>query len=134
MAYVSPEMKAKIAPAVKALCKLYGVKGTLSVRHHSTLTLTISQGSIDFFESVNSVGRKRNDDMFREQHDHMQVNTYWCHDHFDGVAREFLVAAVAALKGPDFFDNSDIQTDYFHCSHYIAINIGKWDKPYVLTA
>ena len=134
MAYVSQEMKAKIAPVIKALCKRYGVKGSLSVRHHSTLTLTISSGSIDFFESVNRLGRKSNDDMFREQHDHMQVNTYWCHAHFDGVAREFLVEAVAALKGPDFFDNSDIQTDYFHCSHYIAINIGRWDKPYVLTA
>lgn len=134
MAYVSPEMKAKIAPAVKALCKRYGVKGTLSVRNHMTLTLTISSGSLDFFESVNRVGRKRNDDMFREQHDHMQVNTYWCHDHFDGACKDFLVEAVAALRGPDFYDRSDIQTDYFDVSHYIAINIGKWDKPYVLTA
>jgi hypothetical protein len=127
-------MKAKIAPAVKALCKRYGVKGTLSVRNHMTLTLTISSGSLDFFESVNRVGRKRNDDMFREQHDHMQVNTYWCHDHFDGACKDFLVEAVAALRGPDFYDRSDIQTDYFDVSHYIAINIGKWDKPYVLTA
>jgi hypothetical protein len=35
------------------------------------------------------------------------------------------------MKGPDFFDHSDSQTDYFHLSHYTDINIGKWDRPYV---
>jgi hypothetical protein len=39
---------------------------------------------------------------------------------------------IAAMKGPDFFDHSDAQTDYFHRSHYIDINIGTWDKPYAL--
>jgi hypothetical protein len=39
---------------------------------------------------------------------------------------------IAAMKGPDFFDHSDIQSDYFHRSHYIDINIGSWDKPYAL--
>lgn len=135
MAYVSQEMKAKIAPAVRELCKRYGVKGTLSVRNHMTLTLTISSGRLDFFENYNRVSKPSvPDHMWRECHDYMQVNTYWCHDHYDGACKDFLVEAVAALRGPDFYDNSDIQTDYFDVSHYIAINIGKWDKPYMLTA
>lgn len=131
MAYVDQGMKAKIAPVIREICKKYGVKGTLSVRNHSTLTLTVTEGSIDFFENHNRLGRQRGDDWFREQRDHMQVNTYWCHAHFDGVARDFLAEAVAALKGPDFFDHSDIQSDYFHVSHYIGINLGKWNKPYI---
>lgn len=28
------------------------------------------------------------------------------------------------------WDNSDIQTDYFHCNFYLHINIGKWNKNY----
>jgi hypothetical protein len=37
------------------------------------------------------------------------------------------------MKGPDFYDNTDIMTDYFDVSHYIDISIGKWDKPYAFT-
>ena len=48
MAYVSQELKAKLAPTIKAICKKYGVKATLSVRNHSSLVLTVKQGSIDF--------------------------------------------------------------------------------------
>ena len=137
MAYVSKEMKAQIAPVVKALCKKYGVKGTLSVRNHSSLVLTISQGAIDFIGSANRKNQELAERSCLAAHvvqDYIQVNTYWVHEHYDGVAREFLEKAVAALKGPDYFDHSDIQTDYFHCSHYVDINIGKWDKPYTLTA
>jgi hypothetical protein len=36
------------------------------------------------------------------------------------------------MKGPDFFDHSDLMTDYFHRSHYTDIRIGTWDKPYAL--
>jgi hypothetical protein len=137
MAYVSKEMKAQIAPVVKALCKKYGVKGTLSVRNHSALVLTISQGSIDFLGSVNRKNQEIAERRGQAAHvvkDHIQVNPHWVNEHYDGVAREFLEQAVAALKGPDYFDRSDISSDYFHCSHYVDINIGKWDKPYTLTA
>ncbi len=136
MAYVSQEMKAKIAPAVKALLKKYGLKGSLSVNHHSTLVLTVSSGRIDFIKNYNetcSAQPRYNDREFQAAKDHIQVNPYWCQEHFSGAAKDFLVAAVQALKGPDYFDHSDIQTDYFHCSHYVSINIGRWNKPYTVT-
>lgn len=129
MAYVSKELKAKIAPVVKELCKRYGVKASLAVHHHSSLVLNIKSGKIDFIANYNETCGPQ-----YLAKDHIQVNTYWCHDHFTGAARDFLVAAVAALKGPEFFDHSDIQTDYFHCSHYVDINVGRWNKPYELTA
>ena len=116
MAYVSQEMKAKLAPTIKGILKRYGMKGSIAVHHHSTLVVNLKQGPIDFGG------------------DYIQVNTYWVHEHYDGVAREFLTELVEAMKGPDFFDESDPQTDYFHRSHYIDINVGKWDKPYALAA
>ena len=64
----------------------------------------------------------------------MQVNVYYIQDNFNGPAAEFLSAAVHALKRHDYYDNTDIQSDRFDTSHYIAINIGKWNKPYNLTA
>ena len=140
MAYVSQEMKAKLAPAIKAICKKYGVKASLSVRNHSTLALTVQQGSIDFIENyiatdaAKHYGNKMSEDQiaYIRKDNALDVNTYWCHEHFSGQARAFLLEMVDALKGPDFFDESDAQTDYFHRSHYIDINIGRWNKPYVL--
>ena len=64
--------------------------------------------------------------------DYIQVNTYWYHEHFSGRAKDFLSEIIPAMKGPDFFDHSDAMTDYFHCSHYIDVNIGKWNQPYAL--
>lgn len=112
MAYVSQEKKAQLAPAIKAVLNKYGVKASISVRHHSSLVVTIKSGNIDFGDSH-------------------QVNVYWIHEHYTGVARKFLTELLAAMKGPDYFNEDDAQTDYFHRSHYTDINIGRWDKPYV---
>ena len=120
MAYVSQEMKRELAPAIKAICKKYGIKGSLAVRHHSTLVLNIKSGKIDFAK-----------DSTADNYNY-QVNTYWTDEHYTGKAKKFFAEVIAAMKGPEFFDNSDAMTDYFHVSHYIDINLGSWNKPYVL--
>ena len=51
MAYMSQERKAQIAPAVKAILKRYGVKGTLSTDRYS-LSLNIKSGPMDFIGYV----------------------------------------------------------------------------------
>ena len=112
MAYVSQADKKSLAPAIKAVLYKYNVKGSISVRHHSSLVVTIKSGNIDFGDSH-------------------QVNEYWIHEHYTGTARDFLVELLAAMKGPDYFCEDDSMTDYFHRSHYTDINIGKWDRPYV---
>ena len=121
MAFVSKEDKAKLAPAIKAVLKKYKMKGTISVKRHSTLCVKIKQGAIDF------------SDNFTHGNGYIQVNEYWIDKHYVGVAREFLNELLAAMKGPDYFCNDDAQSDYFNRSHYTDINIGSWDKPYVLT-
>ena len=140
MAYVSQDMKAKLAPTIKAICKKYGIKAGIAVRHHSTLVLNIRQGSIDFIENyietdaAKHYGNKMSEDQvaYIRKNRSLDVNTYWAHEHYSGKANLFLMEMIAAMKGPDFFDHSDAQTDYFHRSHYIDINIGTWDKPYAL--
>jgi hypothetical protein len=132
MAYMSQEKKANIAPVVKAILKKYGVKGSLSVRHYSTLVLTIKEGSIDF---IGNYAKGLEVDCFKPT-DYMQVNTYWIDDHFSGTAKEFLVEMKNAMDGvgtnEENFDKSDIQSDYFHVGWYVDINVGKYDKPYNL--
>jgi hypothetical protein len=135
MAYVSQEMKAKLAPTIKAICKKYNVKASLAVRHHSTLVLNVRQGDIDFIGNFNNTAEKLSRPAhlpFQPATKSIDVNTYWYHEHFSGAAKDFLKEMIAAMEGPDFFNEDDAQTDYFHRSHYIDINIGTWDKPYAL--
>ena len=136
MAYMSQEHKAKLAPTIRAICKRYGIKATLAVRNHSTLMLTIKQGEIDFIGNSNQVcgndfyqvarGFKPNTSGYES------VNPYHYEKHFSGRALEFLSEVIPAMYGPDYFDHSDSQSDYFHCSHYIDVSIGRWNSPYAL--
>ena len=118
MAYVSKQDKAELAPAIRAVLKKYDMKGTISVRNHSTLTVKISQGAIDFA------------DHFTHGEGYIQVNEYWIDQHYAGIHRAFLNELLVAMKGPKYFNNDDAMTDYFHRSHYTDINIGMWNKPY----
>ena len=124
MAYMSQEHKAKLAPTIRAICKKYGVKASLSVRNHSTLVLTVKQGTIDFYADYGNSEKARQFGI--------QVNPYWYQEHYTGRARDFLSEVIPAMRGPEYFDESDAMTDYFHCSHYIDVNIGRWNAPYAL--
>jgi len=130
MAYMSQERKAEIAPVVKAILKKYNVKGSLSVRNHSTLCLTIKSGPIDFIENYLATVRTTSGDYVRSSGS-LQVNTYWVRDHFTDIANTFLTEVVAAMNSGNW-DKSDIQSDYFNVGWYIDVSIGNWNKPYIL--
>jgi hypothetical protein len=119
MAYVSQEDKKALAPQIKKVLSKYGMKGSISIRNHSTLVVTLQSGAIDFGEYTHGDG-------------YIQVNVYHIERHYKGKAQKFLTELLAAMKGPDWFDKSDAMTDYFHIKHYCDINVGKWNKPYFL--
>ena len=137
MAYMNQEKKAKIAANLKPILKKYGVKGTLSVRNHSTLVLNIKSGPIDFVENFINTGSDKSyvNNMTQDQIDYLRkhqsidVNPYWYKEHFSGRAKQFLMEVIPAMNDGNH-DNSDIQTDYFDVGWYIDVNIGKWNKPY----
>jgi len=135
MAYMNQQRKAQLAVTIKAICKTYKVKASLSVNNHSTLVLNIKSSPIDFIKNFNEVEAKRN--MCREPHmrehakDSLCINPYWYHEHYSGKAKEFLSKVITAMNVGNH-DRSDIQSDYFDVGWYISINIGKWNKPYVL--
>ena len=119
MAYVSQQDKKELAPAIKKVLSKYGMKGSISIRHHSTLVVTLQSGAIDFGEYTHGDG-------------YIQVNVYHIERHYKGKAQKFLTELLAAMKGPGWFDKSDSMTDYFHVKHYCDINVGKYNKPYFL--
>jgi hypothetical protein len=115
MAYYNQDRKAAVAPAIKALLKRYGMKGSLSVRDHSAVVLTLTQGPIDFDTTYE------------------QVNVYWIDRHYTGTARRFLEEAYAILDQGNH-NKSDTQTDYFDVGWYVDISVGRWNKPYICTS
>lgn len=129
---MSQEKKQVIAKALKPLLKKYGVKGTLSVRNHSTIVLTLKSGVIDFIGNYNSTVRPAHLP-FQPAKDYIQVNTYWCHEHFSGKAKAFLVEALKVMKSAGWYDRSDAQVDYFDTAYYVDINVGRWNKSYEVT-
>lgn len=118
MAYMNQDKKAKIAAKMKPVLRKYGLKGSLSVHNHSSITLTIKSGPIDFGG------------------DHVQVNPYWLDDHYKD--RPKALAALKEIKeamlAADYYDRSDAQVDYFDTAYYYNINVGRWNKPYEVTA
>lgn len=135
MAYVSQELKSKLSPAIKAVCKKYGIRASIAVRNHMTLCLNVKSGSIDFIGNSNRVcgndfyqvarGFKPNTSGYD------QVNPYHFQNHYDGDAQAFLTEVLAIMNDGNW-DKSDIQTDYFNVGWYVDVNIGKWDKPYIV--
>ena len=141
MAYMNQEKKARIASKLKPVLAKYGLKGSLRVRNHSSIVLTLKSGKIDFIENYieTDAGLAR-----LSMSEHMVesirkaqaliINPYWYQDHFTGKAKQFLTEALVALKSADWYDESDAMTDYFNTAYYVDINVGQYDKPYTVTA
>ena len=115
MAYISQQDKKDLAPGIKAVLNKYGMKGSIAIKHHSSLVVNLQSGPIDF-----------------DMDGYTSVNVYHIDRHYTGIAKQFFNELVKAMKGTKWFDKSDIMTDYFHTAYYIDINVGKWNKPYVL--
>jgi hypothetical protein len=135
MAYMNQERKAQLAPAIKAVFAKYNVKGSISVRNHSSLVVTIKSGNLDFIGEANRWNREyaeRTGQRFHPVTGYYQANPYKGAGEFaDETIAAFFKELTAAMRGDLWYDNSDIMTDYFDTAYYLDINIGRWDRPYV---
>jgi hypothetical protein len=118
MAYINQDDKNKLAPAIKAVLKKHGFKGTISIQHSSKLVVNIASGPL--FQLLPC------------SRSYCQMSVPYFHG-FEGKELEFLQELGNAMMTGNH-DNSDLMTDYFDVGWYASINIGKWDKPYVCTA
>jgi len=133
MAYIDQAKKSELSVAVKKILARNGLKGSLSISNHTTLTLTISQGAIDFIDNCNKTcSNDLSQPMFRPiTSGEMDVNVYHIDRHFTGKAQLVLNQLRAAMMKGNH-DDSDVMTDYFDVGWYVRIQIGKWNKPYTL--
>ena len=59
MAYISQQDKRDLSPGIKKVLKTYNMKGTISIRHHSTLIVTLTEGELDLIKVENDIRRER---------------------------------------------------------------------------
>lgn len=127
MAYMNQARKAKIEKAITPLLNKYNLKGSLRCANHS-ITLTIRKGPVDFFADMIDTRKGKPD----PEPYTFQVNPFWIDSHWDGQSREIFNALNEAMKAGEWYDRSDITTDYFDTAYYYYINVGSWNKPYIL--
>ncbi len=137
MAYVDKETKARVVAALKKAFgtepKKRGFYYTVSVNNHSTLVVTISKGTIDFLG--NAVENATPGSAFAEypERTYLSVNEHVIERMFTGKACSTLIKIRECMNLGNH-NNSDIMTDYFDVGWYLSINIGKFDKPYIVLA
>lgn len=127
MAYFNQEKKAIVKPLIDAVLKKYSVKGSIAVHDHSSLVVTLRSGDLNLMAAYNAV--------YSSNQTYAQINHY----HFSELAREwnyhriadFIDDLVCAMRGADWYNKTDIMTDYFDTAYYIHINVGQYNKPYV---
>tara|TARA_B100000676_G_C17989403_1_gene793919 strand:+ start:475 stop:864 length:390 start_codon:yes stop_codon:yes gene_type:complete len=125
MAYISQEEKKELTPAIKAVLNKYGVKGTISINHYSTLVVKLKSGDLDLDALHQGQSLYAGETL---SFTHGPKGNVWL-----GEAGTFLSELNDAMKGPKWFDHSDSMTDYFHLAHYTDIKFGDYKKPYVYT-
>lgn len=134
MAYVDKSKKARIQAALKPLMPK-SWKWSLAVQNHSTIVLTIAQAPVDLLAETARVHNSKHHLVAQhgvaDRRDHADINHYHLDGAFDGELLETFKKIVAALN-TDNFDKSDIMTDYFHVGHYVAVKLGRWNKPFVV--
>lgn len=136
MAWMSQENKAGKLAKIKPLLAEYGMKGTLSVHHGSTLYLTLQSGPLDpwedkFVDPYAAPGATPLD--YQGSGGHMEVSRYYLDRKFVGRSLEFFEKAFKILDEGNH-DRSDSMSDYFDVGWYTYIRVGRWEKPYKLTA
>ena len=131
MAYMNQERKAVIAAALKLATAGTGLKYSLKVRNHSCISMTIKSGPIDFNSDYNQVGYLRYGPAATPGY--LYINKYYFHEHFSPGVQVVIRKIVDAMHSAGHYDRSDIMTDYFDCAYYMDIQVGSWDKPYILS-
>ena len=134
MAYFSQEQKKKIAPKIKEILKQYELKGTLRIKNHSTIVLTIRSGKLDFIGNYAEVNKNRSKEFqsdieYIKEKKNISVNHYYIDNSFSGKCKEVLIKLKNVLNTNNY-DNSEPMVDYFDVGHYISIEIGEWNRPY----
>ena len=109
MAYINASTSKKIRTVLKEMYP--EIKFSVRIADHMSLYVSIM--SSPYFED--------------EQY--AQINQYHIESHFEGVQKEVLLGIDKVIREVgQYYNNSDVQIDYFDYAFFYHIHIGRWDK------
>jgi hypothetical protein len=139
MANITQEQKKQISPAIKAVLKEYGMKGTIGIKNYTMLVVNLKAGELDLLgalQKYNDYRAKLHDQKSINVGGNEEVNHYWIVDQMNEIEEnkiaQFYKKLINAMKSAGWYNKSDINTDYFDTAYYLSINVGRWDRDYVL--
>lgn len=113
MAYITKETAKKIREALKAEFK--DIKFSVSIEDRTALNICIMESP--YFGAD----------------DYTQVNQYYISENFPKEQADVLNKVNEIIKTVgEYYDKSDIMTDYFDVAFYYDISIGRWDKGHIV--
>jgi len=127
MAFVDQAKKSRIAAELKKVMP-QGWKYSLAVHHHSTIVCTISAAPFELIKAC-----KGSEYFNPETATHCTINPYRNVSQVEDECVADVLRLVLDALNTDNYDRSDSQTDYFDCGHYVDLQIGRWNKPFVCT-
>jgi predicted P-loop ATPase/GTPase len=115
MAYVSTEQAKEVRNELKkALPSKDGFKLSVTVQHYSTIAVSIMKSPIRFEKSY-------------EQINHYYTNNI--EDRYQRAVLEIITKTIDRVLGASEGEYHDTMTDCFHNNYFVALSVGKWDKP-----
>jgi len=131
MAYITASETKSIRNALKAK---FGKTLKFSVRnsHHSSVNINLLESSVYNLEPNPDYDcNEGNGFGFGQVSPWMTPK-----DQVENLLKKIdLIAKNAPAKdgGKEWYDNSDMMTDYFNTAYYVFTDIGKWNKPFKFT-
>ena len=108
MAYMNQNLKAELAPGIKAVLKKYGMKGSIAVRNHMVLVVNIKSGKLDImqnhYDKVTERGTVNQYGDNIKKAEYLDVNQYWIEDGYTGIVKDFIIELYDAMKCDKWFD------------------------------
>ena len=130
MAYISGEHTKQIRNALKEVFKDTSIKFGVRKFGHSSVTVTLLEGP-DFPTAREYVQKECSNGI-----GYYDVNPYHFPKYMTLIECDIIHKVIEVIKlgsSRKYFDESDIQTDYFFKAFYFDITIGKFGKPYKCT-
>ena len=124
MAYISADEVRAIRVALKEKFGSRGFKFGVRNSNQMEVIVTVLCGPTDFSDIL------KGKECF-------QINNYYLDDYrqhetfFKEIETIIKTAPATVNGGWVWYNNSDVQSDYFDRAYYYSMRIGAWDKPYV---
>ena len=110
-------------------------KFSVTTRNHLTITVALMSAPESPFANLNTTCEHTHEgDYAQLNHYHIthRDNNWISNGYYLTPKAAKMLKAVVEMSNRENWNNSDIQTDYFDVNYYFHLQVGKWNKPFIV--